>query len=386
VSRPGAAAERLAAARRRTSDKVMRLAYHAALPVVIDPGLLNLLRVNFFLDPPDAIPFEDEATLLLSPLFREIGDDLYEIDPQTRNLLLIGLNTKYGMTRVRQVALLLERYTLSMPSWNAQPELEQAQLLTALSFTDPRRAEAWLRDTHTGARTGTLGREWFVAMRQSLADQVAGVTAEDQVAATSTRLSSADLTERQDAIRSLAALARLPDTDPGSIVAVLAEFIRSSVATPASAEPRADIQSALSLIRSLPHPAGLEEELFRTEPRVSSDSAVRATAGDVARSASQSAEELPKPVSPRRPVYQSYSRLIRDNLGYLPTWPPTMKIQVGDIGVLRSNVFIPEGHVSQFDISIEATTSPNMANVTISSGTDITISPASATQYYSSGL
>src|SRR5579859_1549876 len=84
------------AVRRDTSDGVLRLAYHAALPVVIDVGLLNLLRVNFFLDPPDVLPFTAEADLLLSPLFREIGNGLYGIEPEVRNVLLIGLQTRYG--------------------------------------------------------------------------------------------------------------------------------------------------------------------------------------------------------------------------------------------------------------------------------------------------
>ncbi|HEY3907491.1 MAG TPA: hypothetical protein VGM14_26535, partial [Streptosporangiaceae bacterium] len=64
------AAELLANLRRDTSDGVLRLASHAALPVVVDAGFVNLLRVNFFLDPPNVLPFEAEADLLLSPLCR----------------------------------------------------------------------------------------------------------------------------------------------------------------------------------------------------------------------------------------------------------------------------------------------------------------------------
>jgi hypothetical protein len=71
-------------------EAAVRLAYHAALPVVVNCGLLNLLRVNFFLDPPDDLPYEVEAELLMSPLFREVSEGLYEIDPELRNLLLTG--------------------------------------------------------------------------------------------------------------------------------------------------------------------------------------------------------------------------------------------------------------------------------------------------------
>src|SRR5215472_8959358 len=305
VSRPSAAAGLLAAVRRQTSDEAIRLAYHAALPVVVDPGLLNLLRVNFFLDTRDPLAFEDEAALLLSPLFREIGDDLYEIDPETRNLLLIGLNTKYGMTRVRQVAFLLERYTQSTPSWSAQPELEQAQRLTALSFTDPERAQAWLRGAHAGRRPGILNREWFVAMERSLADQVLGVTAADEMADAVGRLELESLTERLEAIRSLAALAQLPDTDPGPIVTALAKFLRARFVTSMSPLEVADIQSAFSLIRTLPHPARLEAELLAEVPRVSADPAAllaaltAEAARDAAVSAAQSAQQTARPASRR---------------------------------------------------------------------------------------
>ena len=75
------AAQRIAAIREELGEGALRLAYLAAVPVVVDATLLNLLRVNFFLDPPDALPYDAEADLLLSPLFREMGDGLYEISP-----------------------------------------------------------------------------------------------------------------------------------------------------------------------------------------------------------------------------------------------------------------------------------------------------------------
>lgn len=187
---PSSAADLLASLRRSTSDDVLRLAYHAALPVVIDAGLLNLVRVNFFQDPPEVLPFEAEADLLLSPLFREIGDDLYEMDPAVRNILLAGLQTRYGKDRVQQVALLLELYTECTPAWNAQPELEQAQRLTALSFVDPVRADTWLDEARSGGKAETLQQEWFVAMRQRLATQSADATTASELAAAVRRLST----------------------------------------------------------------------------------------------------------------------------------------------------------------------------------------------------
>jgi uncharacterized protein YjbI with pentapeptide repeats/predicted RNA-binding protein with RPS1 domain/tetratricopeptide (TPR) repeat protein len=245
------AAEMLASVRRSSTDGALRLAYHAALPVVIDSGLLNLLRVNFFLDPPDVLPYEAEAELLLSPLFREIGDDLYEIDPEVRNTLLLGLQSRYGPQRVREVALLLELYTETTMAWNGQPELEQAQRLTALSFVDPARAEAWLESAHSQGPTAALGREWFVAMRERIAAQPGDADMASEIATARNQLSGLSLEIRLGAIRTLTALAQLPDCDVPGIVDTLALFIRDRTAPP-QADIHADAQAALSLLGRLP--------------------------------------------------------------------------------------------------------------------------------------
>jgi hypothetical protein len=33
----------------------LQLAYHAAMPVALNPELLHFLRINFFLDPPEQL-------------------------------------------------------------------------------------------------------------------------------------------------------------------------------------------------------------------------------------------------------------------------------------------------------------------------------------------
>ncbi|MDJ0708459.1 MAG: hypothetical protein QNJ46_34755, partial [Leptolyngbyaceae cyanobacterium MO_188.B28] len=52
-------------------EAALHLAYHAALPVALSPELLHLLRVNFFLDPPEPLPYSIEFEFLLSPLCRQ---------------------------------------------------------------------------------------------------------------------------------------------------------------------------------------------------------------------------------------------------------------------------------------------------------------------------
>ena len=247
----------LAEVRDKISAGALRLAYHAALPVVLDGGFLNLLRVNFFLDPPEALPFEVEAALLLSPLFREIGDGLYEIEPGVRNILLIGLQARYGPERVRQVAVLLEQYTELTPAWHTQPELEQAQQLTALSFIDPARAEAWLDNVGSAGAGHALGQEWFVAMRHRLTGQPNVTTIEHEVAAAAGCLADAEPDDRMAGIHTLALLARLPDTDPAPIVHVLERFLQDHTRDPVE-QVAPDVQAALTLIGALPRSGTLD--------------------------------------------------------------------------------------------------------------------------------
>lgn len=244
-------------------EAAVRLAYHAALPVVVDSGLLNLLRVNFFLDPPDDLPYEVEAELLMSPLFREVSEGLYEL-AELRNLLLTGLySPPYGSDRVRRVAALLEQYTDTTTAWRSLPALEAAQRLTAVSFLDPELASRWLDENEAGlASTGTdsatasadLRREWYVAMRRR-ADERADVadfdTELDRAAAL---LDYPDLDRRLRGLRSLGTLARLPGADSGEILDLLCRFVeeRGNATSDDEHQDRADLQEALSLLGALP--------------------------------------------------------------------------------------------------------------------------------------
>jgi uncharacterized protein YjbI with pentapeptide repeats len=258
VKRPGpGSAARLTAVREGISDGALRLAYHAAVPVVIDAALLNLLRVNFFLDPPDAVPYETEAALLLSPLFREIGEDLYEIEPDVRNLLLAGLYSRYGTERVRRVALLLEQYTDATVAWRSQAELEQAQQLAALSFVDPARALSWLEDDRPGSSPQALGREWYVAMHRRVTEHSAVTTVREQINRAIAQFADEDAQTRAEAVHAMGVLSRLPEADLDLIVSALGELIHDqaggnrTVTTP-------DVHAALDLFGKLPHgPAGL---------------------------------------------------------------------------------------------------------------------------------
>ena len=166
-------------ARRTLPPGAIELACHAAVPVALDPGLLHLLRINFFQDPPQALPYEAEALILTSPLLKELGDGLYEVTPTLRDRLLAALIATYGAERLVKVAVLLEQYTNRAGPWPLR-ELDYAQRLTTLSIAQPERAAIWLEQASTSS-ADPLAREWFVAMRTRLG-QPPDLTAEVKAA------------------------------------------------------------------------------------------------------------------------------------------------------------------------------------------------------------
>lgn len=147
----------------------LQLARHAALPVVLSPELLHFLRINFFFDPVEILPYTAETDLLLSPLCHEISDELYEIDPTIRDELLSSLVIEYGYERIQQIAALLWQYIERRAPWGNQADLERAQQLTALNFLDTEKAKQWLDEAEAySGRFAIAEQEWFVAMRKEL--------------------------------------------------------------------------------------------------------------------------------------------------------------------------------------------------------------------------
>lgn len=153
-------------------ETALHLAYHAALPVALNAEFLHLLRINFFLDPPETLPYTAEFEFLLSPLCREIDEGLYEIEPEVRDVLLTGLTQTHSPQRIRDLATLLWQYVDHRSPWADRTELERAQQLTALNFLDPEKAQQWLAAVEPNANQGeSTEREWFVAMQQEIENQ-----------------------------------------------------------------------------------------------------------------------------------------------------------------------------------------------------------------------
>jgi len=139
--------------------------------VVLNSDLLHLLRINFFLEPPELLPYIAESQILLSPLCNEVGSDLYEIPPDIRDSLLheLASNPAYGEARIRDIATLLFEYSERFSPWKNNLMLERAQQLTALNFLDPESAKHWLESAEQQPQSKTLSnREWFIAMRSEI--------------------------------------------------------------------------------------------------------------------------------------------------------------------------------------------------------------------------
>lgn len=269
VTTPREAARRVAEVERILSTQALHLACHAALPVAVNPDLVNLLRINFFLDPPEELPYAVEAKLLLSPLFQEIDDGLYGIDRPVRDLLLLTLEQRYGPERVRQVATLLAQYTERSAPWTDRPELERAQQLTALSFLDPAGAAQWLEQATRSTGGEQLRPEWFIAMKRRLErPRLDSALLDERFRSAREQLETdaENLNIRLRGIRILEDLALYEGADRAGIVDLLVSHVRRRApgpplgaadgTVPTSLAARApDVQTAMTVLGGLRHDA-----------------------------------------------------------------------------------------------------------------------------------
>ncbi|MDJ0799099.1 MAG: tetratricopeptide repeat protein [Calothrix sp. MO_167.B12] len=132
---PEYAVREVVAFERRFGEKHLALACHAALPLILTPELVNLIRINF-LDSED-IPWIAESDLLLSPLCRPIQEDIYEVEPCVREVLLVELEDKFGWRIPFQLAEFLQFYLEKQPDWKQRPELTRTQKWIAKAYLNP---------------------------------------------------------------------------------------------------------------------------------------------------------------------------------------------------------------------------------------------------------
>lgn len=147
------------------------LAYHAALPLVLTPELLNYLRNQFLRG---QVPWVAEVDLLLSDLCSPAGNELYAMDPAVRAYLLSEMrqHSELGPTRMAQVAHLLIHYVQHLARTDpflGKHEL-QAQQWAAMVYLDDKRETA-VKEITEAFRNCSLAETASVQMSSSLIDQ-----------------------------------------------------------------------------------------------------------------------------------------------------------------------------------------------------------------------
>jgi formylglycine-generating enzyme required for sulfatase activity len=143
-------AQTISSFQERFGEAHVYLAYHAAFPIALTPHLAYCLWANFQMDVEYRelkMPWIAVADLLLSPLYQEVGHELYEMDTALRNHLLNRMihHPRFGQRRIEDLAHFLLSYVrreldLSKPSVR---NLAQVQRWTALAYLYP---EAVARD------------------------------------------------------------------------------------------------------------------------------------------------------------------------------------------------------------------------------------------------
>ncbi|AKG20136.1 formylglycine-generating enzyme family protein [Calothrix sp. 336/3] len=128
---------------RRFDESYRSLAYHAALPLVLTPELVNYLRNEFLRN--EKVPWVAEVDLLLSDFCSQVGYELYAIDTHVRGYLLEQMKSdpRFGERRMREVAQVLYSYVNYLSRLNPgqrQQELE-AQRLAAMVYLGDRECQ-----------------------------------------------------------------------------------------------------------------------------------------------------------------------------------------------------------------------------------------------------
>jgi formylglycine-generating enzyme required for sulfatase activity len=128
---------------RRFGEPYRRLAWYAALPLILTPEILDFLRLHF-LGGRDGVPWIAEADLLLSDLCRPVGYEQFALDQPVRACLVAAMRAKLGPDPMREAARLLLRYVhhLGRTGAGLGPAELQAEQWSAMAYLDEHRGQA----------------------------------------------------------------------------------------------------------------------------------------------------------------------------------------------------------------------------------------------------
>ncbi|MGK7957835.1 MAG: formylglycine-generating enzyme family protein [Crocosphaera sp.] len=110
----------------------LNLARYAAFPLVLTPDLLYQIWAIFWVK---ETPWIAVAHILLSPLCQEIGYETYEMELETRNQLLGGLNEEQLMEMGQFMLQYLKKRMVGTDPHTQN--IKERQKITALTYTQP---------------------------------------------------------------------------------------------------------------------------------------------------------------------------------------------------------------------------------------------------------
>ncbi len=139
-----AASRRIGAFTQRFGAAHLALACHAAFPLALTPDLLYRLWAHFQLDAQGAplrVPWVAVADLLLSGMCREVGHELFELEPAVRAALLRELrdSPRFGHARIAELGRFLLDYVgqLLLSDSPDERDFAESQQWTALAYVRP---------------------------------------------------------------------------------------------------------------------------------------------------------------------------------------------------------------------------------------------------------
>jgi len=160
---------RLKAFAKRFGEAHLDLACHAAFPLALTPELLYCLRENFL----PRTPWIAVADILLS-LCDPVGFQLYELEGEVRNELLVDLKNHFGEDRLYNLSDFMVAYIRQQlkTNYRADQDLGAAPHWTALAYIKPGQAVHDIAEALKRALAQKKPTEWvkLTSLIESYAD------------------------------------------------------------------------------------------------------------------------------------------------------------------------------------------------------------------------
>ncbi|QTA82859.1 Sulfatase-modifying factor enzyme domain-containing protein [Desulfonema limicola] len=107
----------------------LNLACHAALPLILTPELINLIRINFL----SSVPGIAEADILLSSLCRPVDRGVFEFEPRVRERLLARMEKE----TIFEIACFLSVWMEQRPDRQRKPDISETYKWIVRAYISP---------------------------------------------------------------------------------------------------------------------------------------------------------------------------------------------------------------------------------------------------------